>query len=114
MRSKTDGASAPLLTPHSSLLTAFQKAFPMHTLKTRIVLIVLAIFLSGLLALMAYTRHTVISDMKDLLGKQQFSMVSTVAASVSHALWERIVTLQEVARPLSASTSPMPVKTPPT
>ena len=75
----------------------------MHTLKTRIVLIVLAIFLSGLLALMAYTRHTVISDMKDLLGKQQFSMVSTVAASVSHALWERIVTLQEVARPLSAS-----------
>ena len=79
-----------------------RKPFFRHPLKTKVVLVVLAISFAGLLASMADTRHTVLSDMKPLWGRQQLLTVSTVAASVSHALRERIVTLEEVARPLSA------------
>ena len=71
---------------------------PLHSLKTRITLAVLAIFLVGIWSLAFHVSRLLHKDMERLLGEQQFSTASIVAAHVNRELAGRIETLKEVAR----------------
>ena len=60
------------------------------SLKTRVSLFTLAIFLGGLWSLSYYAAHMLREDMEQLLGQQQFATVSLVAAAVNDELDGRI------------------------
>ena len=62
----------------------------MNSLKTRLVIGSLAIFLASLWSLWFYVSHTLRMDMERLLGEQQFSTVSLVADRVDHEFEDRI------------------------
>ncbi len=70
----------------------------LNSLKTRLVLGSLAIFLASLWSLSFYASHTLRRDMERLLGEQQFSTVSLVADRVGHEFEDRIDWLEEAAR----------------
>ena len=72
--------------------------FLMNSLKTRLVIGSLAIFLASLWSLWFYVSHTLRMDMERLLGEQQFSTVSLVADRVDHEFEDRIEWLAEAAR----------------
>ena len=72
--------------------------FLLNSLKTRLVLGSLAIFLASLWSLSFYASHTLRRDMERLLGEQQFSTVSLVADRVEHEFEDRIDWLEEAAR----------------
>ncbi len=72
--------------------------FLMNSLKTRLVLGSLAIFLISLWSLSFYVSHTLRRDMERLLGEQQYSMVSLVADRVDHEFEDRVAWLEEAAR----------------
>lgn len=76
-----------------------------HPLKTKIVLATLAIFLVGMWTLALYAGRVLRDDMEEMLGGQQFSTASIVAAHVNRELAMRISALTEVAR-LSADLMP--------
>ena len=67
------------------------------SLKTRVSLFTLAIFLGGLWSLSYYAAHMLREDMEQLLGQQQFATVSLVAAAVNDELDGRIKALAQVA-----------------
>ena len=73
-----------------------------HSLKTRITLITLLIFLVGIWSLSFYAHRILRDDMERLLGEQQLSTVSMVAAQVEREFAARIETLEAVAH-LSAA-----------
>ena len=72
--------------------------FQGRSLKTKITLATLAIFLLSLWALSTYVSYMQHKDMERLLGKQQFSTVSLVAAQLNRQLASRIEALELVAR----------------
>ncbi|MBS1227360.1 MAG: diguanylate cyclase/phosphodiesterase with sensor(s) [Proteobacteria bacterium] len=69
-----------------------------HSLKTRITLTALLIFLTGIWSLSYYAHRILRDDMERLLGEQQLSTVSMVAAQVERELEARLETLEAVAR----------------
>ncbi|MEI7611388.1 MAG: EAL domain-containing protein [Betaproteobacteria bacterium] len=71
---------------------------PWHSLKTRITLAALAIFLLGIWSLAFYVSQMLRQDMERLLGEQQFSTASLVASQINRELEGRIEVLKEVAR----------------
>ena len=73
-----------------------------HSLKTRITLTTLLIFLAGIWSLSFYAHRILREDMQRLLGEQQLSTVSMVAAQVERELQTRIESLETVARLSSA------------
>ena len=75
-----------------------------HSLKTRITLTTLLIFLAGIWSLSFYAHRILRNDMERLLGEQQLSTVSMVAAQVEREFETRLEALEAVAR---LSTSPM-------
>ena len=70
-----------------------KSVFLLNSLKTRLVLGSLAIFLVSLWSLSFYVSHTLRRDMERLLGEQQYSMVSLVADRVDHEFEDRIAWL---------------------
>ncbi len=70
---------------------------PRDSLKTRITLSMLALFLAGLWSLSYYASRILHVDMERALGDQQFSTVSVMASSVDHALTDRLNALDTVA-----------------
>ena len=71
---------------------------PLHrSLKARITLATLAIFLCCLWALSFYASRILREDMEHLLGEQQLSTATTVAAQVNHEMENRLNTLKNVA-----------------
>lgn len=68
-----------------------------RSLKTKIIVVTLAIFVAGIWSLTFYATRNLRSDMVRLLGEQQFSTVTLVANQVNHELAGRIRTLEEVA-----------------
>jgi diguanylate cyclase (GGDEF)-like protein/PAS domain S-box-containing protein len=74
-----------------------------HSLKTRITLTTLLIFLAGIWSLSFYAHRILREDMQRLLGEQQLSTVSMVAAQVERELQTRIESLEAVARLSTAS-----------
>ena len=72
-----------------------------HSLKTRITLITLAIFVIDIWSLAFYASRVLYGEMQNLLGDQQFSTVSILAAELNDDLQERIAALEKVAEKLS-------------
>ena len=71
--------------------------FQLQSLKTRVTFFTLAIFLMGLWSLAFYASRMLREDMQRLLGEQQFSTVSILAAEVNQALEDRMKALETVA-----------------
>ena len=68
-----------------------------HSLKTRITLATLLIFLAILWALSLYTSQILHKNMERLLGEQQMSTVSVLAAQINRELDSRIKALEKAA-----------------
>jgi hypothetical protein len=60
-----------------------------HSLKTRITLITLAIFVIDIWSLAFYASRVLYGEMQNLLGDQQFSTVSILAAELNDDLQEQ-------------------------
>lgn len=73
------------------------KSFRWHSLKTRVTLFTLGIFLLSLWLLAAYASWTLRNDMQNLLSDQQFSMVSFIAEEVNQEIDDRFSVLEKVA-----------------
>jgi len=69
----------------------------MHSLKTRITLTTLAIFLLSLSALSFFASRVLRADMQGVLGDQQFLAASLLAAEINSALADRIDALETLA-----------------
>lgn len=68
-----------------------------RSLRTKTIVVTLAIFVVGIWSLTFYASRNLRSDMVRLLGEQQFSTVSLVADRVNHELEDRVMALEEVA-----------------
>ncbi|MCX7166961.1 MAG: PAS domain S-box protein, partial [Rhodocyclales bacterium] len=75
--------------------------FRWRSLKTRVTLFTLAIFLIGLWSLSFYASRMLREDIQGLLGEQQFSTVSVLAAEINHELDDRLRGLERVAATIS-------------
>jgi PAS domain S-box-containing protein len=71
--------------------------FRNKSLKTRITLAMLVIFLVGMWSLSLYATRVLRGDMERLLGEQQFATATYAAAEVSGQLRDRIEALEQVA-----------------
>lgn len=67
-----------------------------RSLKTRITLIMLVIFLTGIWTLTYYTSRRLQVDLQSLLGEQQFSTVSIVAADINLEIDFRLKSLEKI------------------
>ena len=70
------------------------KVLPHHSLKTRIILATLIIFVVGLWSLSFYISRMLREDMEHLLGEQQFSTASMLAAQINRELENRLGALK--------------------
>lgn len=75
--------------------------FPRNSVKTRVTLSTLAIFLASLWSLSYYASTMLRKDMQLLLGDQQFSTASHVASEINHQLVVRFEVLNSVAAKLN-------------
>ena len=74
------------------------RALQWRSLKTRVTLFTLAIFLVGTWSLALLASHQLRHDMRQLLGDQQFATVSLMATEVDRDLLERMQGLRSVAQ----------------
>ena len=81
--------------------TMVSKVGHRHSLKTRITLGTMGIFLFGIWSLSLFASHILRKDMERLLGEQQFSTVTLVADEIDEELKHRFAMLRSVARTLS-------------
>jgi PAS domain S-box-containing protein len=81
----------------------FQTVRPRNSLKTRIALATLLIFVAGLWSLSFYTSQILRKEMQRLLGEQQFSTAALVAANVDGELKNRIGALELIASAIDRS-----------
>lgn len=84
---------------------------PRYSLKTRITLATLAIFLVSLWSLSFYTSRMLHKDMERVLGEQQFATVSMVATQINRELTHRIKSLEIVASQAGEAMQQGPVAT---
>lgn len=75
--------------------------FQRHSLKTRVTLYTLAIFLAGIWSLAFYASHMLRDDMEKMLSDQQFSTISFMAAALDDELSQRFWGLNMVAGKIS-------------
>jgi diguanylate cyclase (GGDEF)-like protein/PAS domain S-box-containing protein len=71
--------------------------FQCLSLKTKVTLFTLTIFLVGIWSLSFYASRMLREDMQRLLGEQQFSTVSLIAAGINDELDERLSALEKIA-----------------
>jgi diguanylate cyclase (GGDEF)-like protein/PAS domain S-box-containing protein len=71
--------------------------FHRYSLKTRVTLFTLTIFVSGIWSLAFYVNHLLHVDMQRQLGEQQFATVSILATELDHELQDRLQALEDVA-----------------
>ncbi len=74
---------------------------PKRSLKTRMTLFVLVVFLVSIWSLFVYESRILHEDVTGILGQQQFSTASIIAKSISSEFDIRFKTLQEAAREMS-------------
>ncbi|MBK9019180.1 MAG: EAL domain-containing protein [Sulfuritalea sp.] len=77
-------------------------SLPWRSLQVRVTLVTLAIFLLGIWSLAYYASRTLREDMQKLLGEQQFSTASLLAAELNASFAERVNALEVAARELAA------------
>ncbi|MBZ4210280.1 MAG: diguanylate phosphodiesterase, partial [Rhodoferax sp.] len=73
-----------------------------RSLKTRVTLFTLTIFVLGVWALTFFASRMLQGDMQRLLGEQQFSTVSVIASNVNDRLSDRLRALEAVAVQIDA------------
>jgi hypothetical protein len=78
------------------------KVSPWHSLKTRLTLFMLAIFLVGIWAQSFYAARLLKEDMERVLGEQQFQTVSLVATQINEELQVRQAWLIQIAQKIDA------------
>lgn len=71
--------------------------FQPYSLKTRVTLFTLFIFVSSIWTLSFYVSHMLRVDLKNMVGQQQFSSVAVMAAEVNQKLEEKLTGLKIVA-----------------
>ena len=81
--------------------TTSRALFQWHSIKTRVTLFTLAIFLVTFWSLGFYASRLLHEDMKHLLGEQQSSMVSFMAASINEELNNRLRALEDTAKQIT-------------
>lgn len=79
-----------------------------NSLKTRITLVTLLIFVVGMWSLAIYATRTLREDLQNIIAAQQFSTVSIFAAEINENLTERMHALEQIA----GADMPALVKTP--
>ena len=72
-----------------------------RSLKTRVTLFTLAIFVASIWALAFYASRMLRQDMQRLLGEQQYSIVSVLAADINQELGDRLNALEKVVERLT-------------
>lgn len=77
--------------------TTLNAIFHWRSLRTRVTLSTLAIFLIGIWSLTSYTSLMQREDMRRLLGEQMFSTVTIIAADINDDLDDRLKALEEAA-----------------
>src|ERR1035437_2180561 len=77
--------------------------FQLRSLKTRVTLFTLAIFVVSIWSLALYVSRSLREDMERQLGEQQFSTVSFVAAEINEGLALRVKALEKAARSIDQS-----------
>jgi len=82
--------------------------FQWRSLKTRVTLVTLALFLLGIWSLTFYAGRILREDMQVLLSDQQFSTVSLLAAEVNQELDDRVKVLETLAAGVSPATAANP------
>ena len=75
--------------------------FSTHSLKTRITLSTLVIFLASIWSLAYYASRVLRDEMQRLAGDQQYSVVSLIAADINHEMYDQQVALEAVAKRVS-------------
>lgn len=80
-----------------------------RSLKNRVTLFTLAIFIAGMWSLAFYASRMLHEDMQRLLGEQQSSTVSFIAADIDRGLAERLAVLNTVAGRISPEMMGNPV-----
>lgn len=78
--------------------------FEWRSLKTKVTLLSLAIFLAGICSLVYFTSRILRDDLQVLLGEQQFSTVSIVASDIDHEIDLRLRSLEKTAKEISSAT----------
>lgn len=78
-----------------------QDFFPLRSIKTRVTLFTLSIFVISLWALSFYASRTLQADMQRLLGEQQLSAASLMARDIDKHLTDRTQALEAIAKQLS-------------
>ena len=73
-----------------------------HTLKTRATVYTLVVFVLGIWSLSFFVSRTLQSDMEQLLGEQQLSVVTVLAKEVNDNLTDRLQALKTVANEMDA------------
>lgn len=73
-----------------------------HSLKTRVTLSTMAIFLVSLWSLFLFASHELVNDMVSVVSAQQFSAVSLLGSQVNHELTDRLNRLEVAAQHISA------------
>ena len=81
----------------ASLNKGFMQLVQWHSLKTRVTLFTLAIFAISIWSLAFYASRTLREDMEHLMGDQQFSTATIVAAQVNDELVDRLRGLESAA-----------------
>ena len=79
-------------------------AFSPRSLKTRVTLFTLAIFLAGLWSLALYASYMLRADLQQLLGDQQRATLTLMSEEMNQELNDRLRALEQVARSISAAT----------
>ena len=74
------------------------RRLPQNSLKARITLATLAIFMISIWSLSLYTSRMLRADTQDLLGEQQLSTVSMLAAEANREIDDRLKWLESVAK----------------
>ena len=73
----------------------------LSSIKTRVTLFTLAIFLTGIWALSLFASLELRADMEHILGNQQLSTVSLLASELDEELHDRLTGLEDVAKTIS-------------
>ena len=81
----------------------FSRFQPKRSLKTRVTLFTLAIFVLSIWALTFFASRMLQGDMQHLLGEQQFSTVSVIAQNVNDRLADRLRAVESMAAQIDAN-----------
>ena len=68
----------------------FHRLFHWRSLKTKVALTTLGIFLASLWSLSLYASRMLHEDMRRQLGEQEYATISTVASQIGHELETRL------------------------